>query len=203
MDNNANNSRKFIIRSHRKLGFFKAWLLLGIVMMLLNATIWPEVSTDPNICWFYQVATLWITMVNKVCQFFFPALQTAGEWLTNLVINIFEWIGANWPAITSVAHKWLQFSISFTVNSLIFMAFIIVLCVISIALTYLLDKKEGKKIINDIIKEIKDEWDNFCKRTFRHKFPEGEAISKTPTAGNPEAGAASGADNSNSQMNEA
>lgn len=151
--------------------FFTGWLFLGIIMMLLNATIWPEVSTDANIRWFYQVATLWLTLINKICEFIFPYLQNVGNWLVNaaiwlinLVVNIYEWGVANWqPVLTFIIEIFSIIGAIFTflfkiwIYTIILFLLFFAVYIIVLIVTYFIDKDKANELCKEFRTEVLDE----------------------------------------------
>lgn len=161
--------------------FFTGWLLLGIIMMLMNATIWPTASTD--IRWFYQVTTLWLNVINKICELAFPYLQIMGNWLVNIANWLFttiakfcEWICANWSAVLMVFSKLIGFAIGIFVffaklciYALFLLLFLIVLTATILLVQYSIDQEMAKRNWEYLKEEFLKEFHTLYKNSFGNK----------------------------------
>lgn len=174
------------------LGFFKAWFVWGLVMMLLNATIWPELSTSYSSKWVYEVAVLWFSIINAICEAILPPLQSAAVWVAQIVSTSINWLISKGPTIANSLSLVFKFHINFLLFVLTLFAFMCFVSAIYMAILYFKDKKAFKAELKEILTEAKDAWDDF-KNNFKNIFkkesemPEphsmaGQGATQDPTA---------------------
>lgn len=160
-NNNSNENKQrrplhFSIRRPRLLGFFKGWLFFGLILMLLEATIWPEVSSKlPGL---YQVGTLWTEAVSKLCDLFFPFLKGGVDWFVEIVPKGIQFIKVAWPYLALAGASILKLYLDFMLALLAIAGGIIALTIIAFIIIYFVDKNEAKKLIEQVKKEWKKFW---------------------------------------------
>lgn len=182
-NNNENKQRRpihFSIRRPRLLGFFKGWLFFGIILMLLEATIWPEISSKlPGL---YQVGTLWAEAVSKLCELFFPYLKGGVDWFVEIVPKGIEFVKEAWPYIAMAGSGILKFYLNLMLSLLAIVGGIITLIIIAFIVIYFVDKHEAKKLIEQVKKEWKKFWEDFKdKKNSKAGTSEDENLNTDPT----------------------
>lgn len=158
---NFSNRHRFNLRR-----FFRGWIFWGIVMMLLNKTIWPELGVT-DLKGFYAASTIWITTLSKICEFILPDLERTSEWLVNLACNAIEALKANWPSIAAYGMKLVGGMLTFLKQTGIFILLMLLLSVVGFVVLYLYDKPTAQKAWKDFKEEftkwwndLKKEWDS-------------------------------------------
>lgn len=132
---------KRIIVRHRHLSLFDTWIVLGLVMMVLKNTIWPEVDTQLE--GFYTVSTLWLTVMNSVCSLVFPYMSNAGEWIVDQVPLMILSIEKNWPFVVSIISTGFKLWLKATVTLLAITVLTIVLFFVTWLIMCLIDRKKA------------------------------------------------------------
>ena len=179
-DSNTFTAKVFKGRHHRG-GFFKIWMFLGLVMMLLQNTVWPEVSTQPE--GFYKVSTLWISVLDEICKFVYPYMSTAIEWIVNKAPVVINFITKEvWPFIVCFASAtfhlwWKSCLIVLGIMAFVFVVFFIVCFVMRFTDKKKADQlmKEAKTAFSESWQEFKKEWNElFGNSKKNNDFPKPE-----------------------------
>ena len=171
---NENNNRPLIIR-RRRIGFFGTWLIIGLIMMLLNATVWPELSTSDSTRWFYDVATMWVTTLNHIFKFIIPVMETARNWLIEFAEKAITWTSSNWPTIIATLKGIGIWAFRIWAYGTVYLTFMMFLAFAYLVIMFFVDKAEAKKAWEEFKQIIRDEFGNFRSK-----------ISKTPEPAAPE-----------------
>ena len=187
---NTNNNRPFIIR-RRRISFFGTWLIIGIIMMLLNATVWPEVSTSDSTRWFYDVATLWVSTLNRIFEMLLPYLKVVADWVVNGVESLINWISSNWPAIINVGKSIVTWSFRIWAYALIYLTIGFLFALLCLVVMSFTDKESAKEAWEELKQIVRDE---FRKIGRIFKDPENKD-DEVPANANPTSGSAGGNDN--------
>lgn len=160
-NNNINNSKKIIVR-RRHLTLFKSWMILGLIMMVLKNTIWPEVDTQLE--GFYKVATLWINVLNEICKFIFPYLSSVGEWIVQMVPKTIGVAKELWPVVSRTIVMIFHGTIKFFAWTLTAVLASYLIALLHFIILHIFSRDEAKIIIEDVKKNFSSWWSSITNK---------------------------------------
>lgn len=135
------------IRRFRLRSFLKGWFITGFIMMFLQNTIWPEISTQLE--GFYKVSTLYISVLDGIYKHIFPYLNAAGEWIVDMVPKAINFVEGNWPYVIKIFFATLKLWKDIAVCGLILLGVLIVITFITYFVLCFIDKKKAQKWLED------------------------------------------------------
>lgn len=152
-----NKSSDIIAHRHHIFTFLGRWMLLGIAMMVLSRTVWPELGVT-ELKWFYQVATLWVTLLDKIFELGIPVLSMASKVLLEFIFNTIEFAKAYGPILLGFGAKILQDALRFSKNLVVLCGIMIILYLVGWGILYAINKPLAEHLFEDFKEDIAKWW---------------------------------------------